>query len=407
VRSAPHVVLIGAALSANKGAASMLRGAVALARERWPEASVTVLSTYAAADREAKDRPEGLRVVSLSPAQLAGLAAPLALLRLVTRPLRIPDRWFALTPALRALLDADIVGDLAGISFVDGRGLATLVYNTLMSGLGVALGRPVVKLSQAIGPCRRRPTRLAARLVLPRLAAVCSRGSLTRVHLDELGLENVVDAADVAFLMPTSAADAAYATALLPPVPGGRTVGIVPSAVVDRYLARQGGDYRALIGAVIAHFLAAGDRVVLVPHAIRPGSPPSKMNDQPLCEDLAGAHPGVLLVGGDPTPGELREVVARCDVLLTSRFHAMVSALATTTPPVVLGWSHKYQEVLEAFDLRDAAVDYRVVTAPGLVELAERTFDELDARRKTIASRLDEVTRSALRNGDALELASS
>ena len=42
--------------------------------------------------------------------------------------------------------------------------------------------------------------------------------------------------------------------------------------------------------------------------------------------------------------------------IVTSRFHAMISALVERTPLLVVGWSHKYGEVLAQFGLVDAAM---------------------------------------------------
>lgn len=393
--TAPKVVTLGAAFSANKGAASMLRAAIDLVYERWPTAEITVLTTYPDEDRASADLPSGVRIVSFSPAELMVVAAPLALAGAMVAPSR---RWAGRTEALRELVAADVVLDLAGISFVDGRGVATLGYNSLMTGVGLGLGVPVVKQSQALGPFRTPLVRMAARAILPRVATVCARGMLTRQHLDELGNTRSIDAADLAFCMPTTDADRSMAESLLPSRAGVRTVGIAPSSVVDAYLSKHGGDYTALVREVADHHLAQGDRVVLIPHAIRPGKPASKMNDVPLCQELAAALPGVQMIDGDPTPGELRELVRRTDVLVTSRFHAMVSALATETPPVVLGWSHKYREVLAQFSIDDAALDYRNADAASVTALVRTTFDELDERRERIARYLPAVVESARRN---------
>ena len=68
--------------------------------------------------------------------------------------LRLPSSALARTPGLRPLLDADVVVDVAGISFVDGRGLPIVGYNVLMTALPLLVGTPVVKASQAVGPFR-------------------------------------------------------------------------------------------------------------------------------------------------------------------------------------------------------------------------------------------------------------
>jgi polysaccharide pyruvyl transferase WcaK-like protein len=60
-------------------------------------------------------------------------------------------------------------------------------------------------------------------------------------------------------------------------------------------------------------------------------------------------------------------------VLVTSRFHAMISGLSTCTPTVVVGWSHKYREVLDDFGLADFGMDSTTLSHPEeIVEQVQR-----------------------------------
>ncbi|HEC08493.1 MAG TPA: polysaccharide pyruvyl transferase family protein [Acidimicrobiales bacterium] len=400
----PRIALIGAAFSANMGAASMLRAAVTALRRDLPGAQLVVLTTYPEADRLEPDLPPEIEIVDLRPERLALVDWPLSLLSGFLRQVGVPSDWLLRTKSLRAMARADVVVDLAGISFVDGRGIPTLVYNTMMTSAPVALGSPVVKMSQAMGPLRRRSTRLAARFVLPRLKRIAARGRITHCHLEEFGLDNVIDAADVAFLMETSTSHKERAQALVPPRGAGLRVGIVPSQVVRQYQEADGGDYMDLMTRFLLHLESKGHSVALLPHAIQSGRPAGKMNDLPLVRELAEKAtvepPSVENVG----PEVLREAIAACDVVVTSRFHAMVSALATDTPTVVLGWSHKYREVLDQFDQADAAVDYRGVTLDRLVETFNRVTADLPSRRMAIAEHRPQVEESARANIEAVRV---
>src|SRR5688500_5505290 len=136
-----------------------------------PDARFSVLTTFPADDRE-EAHDERAVIVSAEPLELALLLWPLALVIAVLRACRLPWRWLCIRPALRHLRDADVVVDVAGISFADGRGLPIVIYNALMTSLPIMLGRPTVKASQALGPFRSPVNRALARLVLPRLRAV-------------------------------------------------------------------------------------------------------------------------------------------------------------------------------------------------------------------------------------------
>lgn len=144
-------------------------------------------------------------------------------------------------------------------------------------------------------------------------------------------------------------------------------LGLNPSEIVARYAADHDIDYLAALEALVRHAAEQGWTVRIFPHSVRPGRPASRMNDLPLCQRLAEHVDDVAdLVVADATPHVLRALVARCDVLVTSRFHAMVSALATATPVLVVGWSHKYGEVMADFGVEAHMVAYRDLTVAGL-----------------------------------------
>ena len=112
------------------------------------------------------------------------------------------------------------------------------------------------------------------------------------------------------------------------------------------------------------------------------------MNDGPVCREVAArlaGDSGVVLVDENLSAGELRRLVSGGRVLVTSRFHAMISGLATCTPTVVVGWSHKYREVLDDFGLVEFGMDSAELAHPQRVVAA--VTDSL-ARHDAIAAQI-------------------
>lgn len=402
-RRPARVVTIGAALTGNKGAASMLQAVIDRLPERAPGVEITVLTTFPGDDRRA-EHPAHVRIVGLEPHRLLMVAWPLALIAWTWRKLGGDPRRWCRTGPLRALADADVVIDLAGISFVDGRGLPILAYNTLMTGLPLLLGRPTMKAAQALGPFRRPLNRFAARRVLPRLATVVARGERTEHHLDELGLGNVRRGADVAFAMRVSDTDRTRAADELARLGVTRPfVAISPSAVVQQYCATKGFDYVGMVANIARRTADAGHPVVVIPHSSRPGRPPGRMNDLPLCHEAAtrAAHDDVVVLDRDLPPAALRAVIGSAEALVTSRFHAMISALATQCPVLVVGWSHKYVEVLSELGLGDWVVDWRDTDADDLTRRLHDLVGERPGLREQIAAALPGIEARALVSIDA------
>jgi polysaccharide pyruvyl transferase WcaK-like protein len=400
------VAIIGAALSANKGAAAMAESVMAELPNHVGPCDFALLTTYPAEDRALVDDSH-VRVVALEPVPLALLHVPLAGLAGGLRRLRLPYRWLLRTEALRTLDRADVVVDVAGISFVDGRGMPTLGYNTLMTGLPLLLGRPVVKTAQALGPFRQRLNRTLARLVLRRVTTVCARGQGTRAHLDELGLDNVVDAADLAFALPETAAFDDDLVELLDERLGGRDfVVVMPSQVVANLCAKSGIDYVGGMTEVMAGVSKELDRpVLIIPHSYRSGQGPGRMNDGPLARELAATSGSddLHLVDRDLSPRVLRAIVDRSSLLVTSRFHGMVSGMATATPTVVIGWSHKYREVMTDFGVERYGLSHETLARPEqVVEAIAGAWSERDDLSSSMSGAIDGVRAESARNFDVI-----
>ena len=364
-----------------------------------------ILTTYPDADASRVPAGADAAVVGLQPLRLALVEFPIACLALVARTLRIPLFWVR-SRGCRSMLDSSVVVDVAGISFADGRGFAIVVYNALMTGVPLLLGVPTVKAAQALGPFQSIPNKWLAPLVLRRVKTVCARGARTREHLDSLGGVNAVDVADLAFSLDEAAGLPSAVSTALSSIDSNFIV-VMPSAVVKGIFESTGGNYVSAMASLVTEIRSkTGRSVVIAPHSYRAGLPEGRMNDGPVCREVAEACAGdsqVLGLDSDLTAGELRHLVALGSVLVTSRFHAMISGLATSTPTVVVGWSHKYKEVLDDFGLSSLGLDSSALNNPSeIADVVARVLSTRDELSQQITAALPAVKVRSLRNFSAI-----
>ena len=400
-----RIAIIGAALSANKGAAAMVESVMARLPNEMGDCHFDILTTYPDADASRVPAGADAAVVGLQPLRLALVEFPIACLALVARTLRIPLFWVR-SRGCRSMLDSSVVVDVAGISFADGRGFAIVVYNALMTGVPLLLGVPTVKAAQALGPFQSIPNKWLAPLVLRRVKTVCARGARTREHLDSLGGVNAVDVADLAFSLDEAAGLPSAVSTGLGSIDSNFIV-VMPSAVVKGIFESTGGNYVSAMASLVTEIRSkTGRSVVIAPHSYRAGLPEGRMNDGPVCREVAEACAGdsqVLGLDSDLTAGELRHLVALGSVLVTSRFHAMISGLATSTPTVVVGWSHKYKEVLDDFGLSSLGLDSSALNNPSeIADVVARVLSTRDELSQQITAALPAVKVRSLRNFSAI-----
>jgi polysaccharide pyruvyl transferase WcaK-like protein len=411
--------VVGGTLWGNRGAEAMVVTAVGRVRERDPDAAFLLLSYFPDRDRELLRDP-AVTVVDARPLPtvltwLGALTARGA--RLVGW--RLPG---AVLPApARALRGCRALFDVSGISFHDGR-LAVVAYNLLCVWPALLLGVPVVRLSQAMGPFRHPLNRLPARWVTRRSLHTFARGRLSADFLGQLGVPagSWSVAPDVAFAYRPEysltveneerVADLRERLARLRAA-GTDVVALVPSSLVDGKTTADGGDYVGLLCTLVRDLLRRGAHVLVMPNATRAGLDVRRNNDITVITRLRdrvaaepdGVDPAELSwVDFDLNTASIRSLAEQCTLLVTSRFHAMVAALALGVPPLVMGWSHKYQEVLEMFGCESAAVDFSAA-GEQLGPMVDRLLAEHESIRTRIRATLPAVTAASVAQFNQLD----
>ncbi len=389
-------VIIGSALDGNKGAASMLEAGIQTLSEKDSGAEFTLLSMYPTADNRLNVRKE-LKILSAKPLYLGLVINPLALFYRLLPPLRPLLRK---NRQINAIAEADVYLDQGGITFVDGREVF-LIYNIASILPALFIGAPVVKCSQAVGPFKSRVNRFFAKLFLPHVTKIFARGQKTYDSLKKLRLENVELVADYAFSMKITALEAAKAKKLLKNYNYNekqRNIGVFPSEVLRKKAIKRGQNYEQIIAEFIGKLIARGYVVYMLPHSQKQDPEKRHNNDLPVCNDiyeLIENKAGCKYLTEPTSSQQLRYIISQMDMNVVARFHAMVSSLAVETPVLVTGWSHKYQEVLDMFELKDCAFDVSDLSADKLINHYESVLSRKKEIAKLIRKNLPDVRKSS------------
>lgn len=331
--------IVGGTMSGNHGAEAMLQVVIAEVRRVLPTAAVHVLTYYPEADAQSGCLHDRVFLHNATPAQVVSDWFLRSLLIPPGRtPSPVPERHGLTFGHLRGL---DVLFDVAGVSYIDGRE-KFLPYNVLTTVPFQRHGVPVVKLSQAMGLFESGVNRRAARWGLPPLTAVYGRGALTMEALKRhVPACQPAYAPDLAFLLAPASGDAER-----------HDVVVCPSSLV----AAKDEQYAGRMAAFIRSQHEKGRSVALVAHSWRRNSPKPRNNDLYAIDQIKrelGGQADVPVFGEGLDAAHLKRVIGGAQVVVSSRFHGMIAALSSGVPTYVLGWSHKYREVLDVFELGD------------------------------------------------------
>jgi len=404
-----QISLIGATLTGNQGAAAMLETSIGEISRRYPEAHFVVHSYFPAADRLACNA-SNVRIVDATPKVLVLSALPALIDGLIRHlGLRLPN---ALMPeSLRELRNSAVLLDISGISLADGRE-KFLPFNLLCTWPATLTGAPVVKLSQAMGPARKFLTRHFSRFIFRRTSRIFARGSNTLELITAVAPEEkCAIAADIAFLYQNN-------YALLPQWSNNldslirmlaeaqeSILTISVSTVVAQMAEKCGQNYVDTIGSTIEKLVDDGYRIVVFPNACREGTNSTHNNDIPVIRAI-GERIGKLerahLVDYMINTAAIRTLLGTCDALITSRFHAMVAGLGLGVPTLVLGWSHKYQEVMATFGTEEHYLGWDEMNADALVSATKDLVNNKQIIQQNLLTHIEQVRASSASQFDWL-----
>lgn len=405
----PVVSIIGGTIWGNRGAESMLVTVIGKLREMDPETRFNVFSYYPARDRELVS-DELVTILSAKPVSLVTRhffgALVVALLKKLG--IKLPKGDFF--KIARALCASDMLLDIGGITFSDGRE-KYLPFNILTIWPAMLLCVPVVKLAQAVGPFRHPVNRFCAKRFLFRCAQVFARGEKTAEFLNDLDLPvgRFDSAADIAFLFKAEYSlsdenrdkmDGLMAWIREEKKRGKKVVVFSPSVLVDQESAGKGLNYAQGFFDVIQNLGADSYAYVFMPNATRETSTKthnndilsiSCMRDKALNGGLdETAFDAVRWVTCDINSKSIRQIIGSADALVTSRYHAMISGLALAVPTLVIGWGHKYRETMAYFSLERYSLNFNEGTS-GLADSVRELLDQEVAIKNQIKKNLPEV----------------
>jgi len=138
--------------------------------------------------------------------------------------------------------------------------------------------------------------------------------------------------------------------------------------------------------AIYAHH--RGYEVVLVPH--------DSKHDKEVVDALTDNLAFPLVVYSSFDVRKIRWVIAKSKLVVSSRFHGLVNALTQSVPAIGLGWSHKFQCLMEEYDSERFLVNLSVSDRETRNLMDELLFEETRGKHvtKLINSRRIQKARS-------------
>lgn len=99
------------------------------------------------------------------------------------------------------------------------------------------------------------------------------------------------------------------------------------------------------------------------------------------------------------TSTQLKNEIAKCEVVVASRYHSCVAALSSGVPTLVIGWHHKYIELLEHYGQEKWILSNENCTSEKLIKMFDEFWENKDKEKEVIKENYKEVRRKLIEAG--------
>lgn len=270
-----------------------------------------------------------------------------------------------------AIYHSDIIIDISGINFTDYFSNFNTLAHMLYFLYAKILNKPYFCFPQAFGPANKFINKFAIKLCMPMANYIMPRGNISKGFIEELGItKNVKLITDLAFSFDKCDDKLVYDIFKKEKIDykNKKFVGVTINTHLYNWSET---DIIQIFAKFLDYITEKYDyEVLLLIHALYA----SGIDDSDIAEmiyEKSTNKPKIHIIAGDYNASELKGIISKCHILVGSRFHSMIAALSTNVPVLVIGWSHKYKEILDLFEMDRFIVDYRELSPGKLIKKFE------------------------------------
>lgn len=205
-------------------------------------------------------------------------------------------------------------------------------------------GKKIILLPQAFGPFTEKATRNHLKIIFPQIDWIFARDKISYDYLSELGMEmsNVSLAPDFTNLLKGQLPSYFEVSK--------HQICIIPNyRMIDRLTPEQGKKYKEFLVTLLNILFERNCHPFLLLHETK--------SDSYLIDFLINQSGKSIPIVAESDPRYIKGILGHCQVVISSRFHGLISALSQGVPTIATGWSHKYKMLLEDYSCPELLIE--------------------------------------------------
>lgn len=234
-------------------------------------------------------------------------------------------------------------------------------------------GKKVILLPQAFGPFKKPGMKEVMEEILHHADLVFARDRSSFSHLEEIAPGKAVMCPDFTNIVRLPRNETSEHLT-------GRTC-IIPNSKMITMGRTTLDDYANALAKAVSILMSQGKDPFILIHEGK--------GDLEVANAVVSRLSSSIEIVSPDDALEIKHLIGKCSLVVSARFHGLVSALSQGVPVIAMGWSHKYEELLHDYGVHDLLADpnspadleakIRAILQPG-------TYSEIAS---TIAANID------------------
>jgi polysaccharide pyruvyl transferase WcaK-like protein len=415
-----HVIRSG---GPHKGAVSITTSVLSIVKAAFPDARLTLETIFPEDDRQSGvDVVESL--IPRSPTVLAKLETLFSILKctvwiLMYRYLGVEASSLFNENQLRCLSSysesnlvvtctADVLSSTYGILPPLG-----FLYPILM---GTLLKKPTAILAAQIGPFKGISGRIVAlltRCVLNRVTLITVRDKSSEKNLRDIGVtrSRVYLTADLAFLLQPASNERVNRIMSDEGVDQDARplIGVNVSALIYRYgfpslgMQEKKEEYIKIMSKTVDQLIEEFKATILfVPHVFGPSGNDDRIMAHMVYRNV-GNRGNCRMILNEYSPEELKGIIARLDMFISGRMHALIHAISAGVPSVGIDYTFKAKELMDSIGQKNQICDIDHLNYDELIERVQFTYRNRERIHGELAIGAELLKKRSLLNAKLLQ----
>ena len=255
---------------------------------------------------------------------------------------------------LNDYVNAKYIIDTSGDMLTEDYGIHVALSHLMPLIYCILLKKKFLILAQSIGPFKK--IGYIFDKVLSKATNISTRDEITFKYLSKRGLSNLVDAADLGFLLPSKEYNSGDLNEFMLRQKK-IIIGICPSALFFKKFAKSIPEINIKNFCLMLDEIANENNAafVFLPHVMTPNG---KLDDSMFSDQLMkNINAECMVVDSDLSPAEIKSVIATFDCMVSFRMHGSIAALDSFVPTITISYSHKTRGLYEKMGLIEWVVE--------------------------------------------------